>query len=161
MRSNEIRDFYWRSEKHLNKMKKLFILFICGMALCSSAQDKLLTIQDALWKARTVFAPTELKNASFIPSSASYAYVKDNGLVIVNGEAEKQLEGLSLTKLNKAVKAVGEDTLAEFPVITWQDVDHFHFAGRKAGEWSYSLKEDKLGRYEMYYTTAAGRDETP
>ena len=121
------------------------IIFIPSALLIVStaiAQNKLLTIQDAILKGRTSLAPKRL-NIGFIKGAAKFAYIDDNVVKIGDNASGKVTDALSLKDLNAALKTSKKDTLASLNAITWKDANSFYFAG-KQGEFIYALDKKSI-----------------
>lgn len=122
-------------------MKK-FILssaLLCGLTVSTSiAQNKLLSIQEAVLKGRSALAPKRLQNLSFIPESAKLSYIDKNELLVVNAVDGKIVSSLSTVAFNKNLAAASLDTVAAFEGLKWKNENEFYFANKK-GEWLYSL----------------------
>jgi dipeptidyl-peptidase-4 len=120
-------------------MKKGIIsLLLATVSLFVFAQDKLLTIQDALNKGRTTLAPKRLQALGFIPGSNKVAYIEKNELIIVNAETGKTVSTISTVSLNKDLVSASIDTISAFEGLIWQNENQFYFSNKK-GEWLHSL----------------------
>ncbi|HRH09982.1 MAG TPA: DPP IV N-terminal domain-containing protein [Bacteroidia bacterium] len=143
-------------------MKKQFIfLALVGFSFTLVSQEKLLTIQEAVWKGRTGLAPAKLKGISFVPGTKAYSYIESNALLVFSSESAKQTTKIELSKLNGALKAAAKDTLAEFPLFSWEDATHFTFFDSKGSAWLYSISDSKLSAKEFYYSSEENREESP
>ncbi|HWI90286.1 MAG TPA: DPP IV N-terminal domain-containing protein [Flavisolibacter sp.] len=103
-------------------MKKYFFLLPLLLLFFSvSAQNKLLTIEDALVKNRTVLAPENLRQLQFVYGTEDYVYLKkiNNQDVWVKGNFRSSSEQtfLSLDNLNQKLRAVGYENLTSMPAI--------------------------------------------
>ena len=102
-------------EKHF-----YFIPFLT-LTLSVFAQNKLLTIEDALVKNRTTLAPENLRQLQFIYGTEDYVYLKriDNRDVWMRGNLKSPAEQkfLSLDDLNQKLRAAGYDGLTGMPMI--------------------------------------------
>lgn len=103
-------------------MKKLLIAyFLILNFLLVSAQNKILTMEDAMLKARTTLAPQNLSQLQFFGNTDEYIYLKK-----LNG-AETWFKGnfitpgdsifLTLDQLNSVLKQAGLDVVKTMPVI--------------------------------------------
>lgn len=122
-------------------MKKF--LFTSAVVLAFSitnAQNKLLTIQEAVLKGRTSLAPKRLQNIGFIGDSKKIAYIDKNELIVVDANSGKVQNSLSTLAFNKALAAGKLDTVAAFENIKWKGENEFWFTN-KTGEWLYSLNK--------------------
>jgi dipeptidyl-peptidase-4 len=121
-------------------MKKIILLLLLLSALVN-AQNKMLSMEDAVLKARTSLAPQNFKQMMWIKNSIDYSYVgTDNHLYKGNAESKPQLL-MRLAELNSALRAQKEDTLSAFPTMEWEDVNSFIFkANKKRWMWITAVK---------------------
>lgn len=122
-------------------MKKLCLLLLL-ISPSLMAQKKMLSMEDAVMKARTSLAPQNLKQLMWIKNTTDYSYIgSDNNLYRGNAEKDKAQILLPLTELNAALKLRKEDTLSSFPMMEWEDVNSFTFkASKKRWLWITALK---------------------
>jgi dipeptidyl-peptidase-4 len=106
----------------MSRFKPLFILFFsCLLSVLSHAQR--LTLEEAVRKQFTTFAPETLDQLAFIPGTDTWFYVKDDKLMSGDSKGEmKQL--LSLDDLNRLL---GPKSIKRFPEITWISPTAFYF----------------------------------
>jgi dipeptidyl-peptidase 4 len=121
-------------------MKKLFVycLLLCIYSAGIVAQNKLLTIQEAVLKGRTALAPKRLGNLGFIPGSKNIAYIDKNELVIVNAKDGKVVTSMSTIAFNKSLAAGSMDTVSAYEGVKWKSDKEFYFKNKK-GEYVYSI----------------------
>ncbi len=112
-------------------MKKLVILSSIVIATTSIAQNKLLTIQDAVLKGRTTLAPKRLTGLSFIPATTKFAFADNNIIKIGENTTGKITDAASLTQINTALKINNKDTLTALGVITWKNANEFYVSNKK------------------------------
>jgi len=102
-------------------MKRLILsVQLLLIALCGAAQQKQLTMQDAMSNARTTLAPQNLTQLQFIYGTENYVYAKRSGndpVWIKGGFNEKEVPFLTLAQLNSKLKAAGLDTAKAMPAI--------------------------------------------
>jgi len=130
-------------------MKKIINLLLLISFIVSSikvlAQDKILTMEDAILKANTTLAPENLQNLTWIPNSNSYSYiVKKNGVdYLVMGTVNKPGRD---TLLSVAIfKTFHKEMSAKkFPAITWLSKDSFYF----------TFENNNSINYEVYHLTS-------
>jgi len=108
----------------MNKLFTLSLVAVSGLAL---AQNKLLTIQDAVLKGRGSLAPKRLQGIAFIPNSTGFSYI-DNDTLRTGDANGKLSSAVSLRALNAALKNAKTDTLRAIPAISWKDAKSFSFA---------------------------------
>jgi dipeptidyl-peptidase-4 len=124
-------------------MKKLIIISSFAIASISIAQDKLLTIQDAVLKGRTTLAPKRLQSLGFISGTAKFSYIDNNAIKVGDNTIGKKTDVLTLKELNTQLKSSNKDTLATFTSITWKNAKQFYFSNKK-GELIYSLDKKTI-----------------
>ncbi|TKC56527.1 S9 family peptidase [Pedobacter hiemivivus] len=103
-------------------MKKLILLIhLVSIAFCGFAQNKQLTMQDAMSNARTVLAPENLSQIQFIYGTEDYVYAKRVGNTPVwlsgNAKTKEDQSFLTLSLLNQKLRAAQQDTLKVLPMI--------------------------------------------
>jgi len=94
---------------------QLLLIVVCG-----SAQQKQLTMQDAMSNARTTLSPQNLTQIQFLYGTENYVYAKraGNEPVWMKGSfKEEEKPFLSLLQLNIKLKAAGLDTANMMPFI--------------------------------------------
>lgn len=103
-------------------MKKIIVAILL-LINCQfvSAQDKLLTMEDVMLKARTTLAPQTLSQLQFYGTTNDYVYLKkvDNKDVWMRGNYKMKADTpfLSLEKLNKFLKLSWLDSVKTMPAI--------------------------------------------
>ncbi len=107
------------------------ILFIVLTVSLIIAQDKLLTMRDAILGSRDVLKIENLTGLQWQGDSQTFVYVDSLNAVygLIGGQAateERQLL-LSLDSLNAAMQTGGLGRATTFPRITWIDQSRFHF----------------------------------
>lgn len=97
-------------------MKKIFfVLTFLSLLIATNAQNKILSMEDAMLRARTVFAPQSLPQLQFYGNTNDYVYLKkaDNKDTWMRGNYKMKADTafLTLDKLNSKLKTAGADTL--------------------------------------------------
>lgn len=123
-------------------MKKiLFALFILPASFVF-AQQKQLTMQEAMLNARTTLAPENLRQLQFVKGTNDYVYLKKvdgtDMFVRANMDSKTETPFLTLTAINSALAANQLDTLKAIPPVQFAEKN-----------WTTSLKGSK---YEFEYT---------
>ena len=103
-----------------NDMQKIVFLFLASCVLSvTNAQQKTLTIEDAMINARTTLAPENLRQLQFIKGTNEYVYLKKiNGIdTWMKGDFKSSGENvfLTLADLNNKLRGASLDTLATLP----------------------------------------------
>jgi dipeptidyl-peptidase-4 len=125
------------------KKEHLFIAVVACYSLSIHAQNKLLTIQEAVSKGRTTLAPKRLAGLGFIKGTTKFAYIDNNVLKVGDDASGKTTDVISLKDLNVSLKASNMDTLAAFNTLSWKNDKQFYFSNKK-GELIYSLDKKTI-----------------
>ena len=118
--------------------KSLLLLFAAFCFQLVFSQDKLLTLEDAMLRARTTLAPENLAQLQFFEGSNDYIFLKkQNGLDFwMRGNyklANSEFPYLSLHTLNNQLAEAGVDTFTTMPAIRFTP-----------GGWIMNLKGNKI-----------------
>jgi dipeptidyl-peptidase-4 len=124
-------------------MKKTLILSGLFAISITIAQNKLLTIQDAVLKGRTSLAPKRLQALSFVPNSNGFSYIEKDTLIVGNNVSGKTGKLISLNEINQSLKKLSKDTLEKFSFIKWKDVTQFYFLNKKT-ELIYDIENKSI-----------------
>jgi len=120
-------------------MKKIIFLFQCiAVSFFCIAQNRMLTLEDALVKNRTTLAPENLRQLQFIYGTDDYVYLKkiNNKDVWVRGNFKTgETPFLTLEQLNQKLKSAHNDTLNVMPEIQFN----------QSAEWLMTIKGSKIG----------------
>jgi dipeptidyl-peptidase 4 len=114
-------------------MKRFFFLPFIIFSLTVLAQNKLLTIEDAMVRNRTTLAPQNLRQLQFVYGIEDYVYLKkiDDKDVWMRGNPKSSTEQtfLSLDELSQKMKLSGYDGLTAMPPINFN----------KSREWMFTV----------------------
>ena len=119
-------------------MKRLFFFLSFFSCLPAIAQNKILTMEEAILKARTTLAPENLKQLQFIYGTDDYVYLKkvDGKDVWMKGSNKtNETPFLTLEQLNAKLKAGALDTTDAMPVIQFN----------QSPDWIVTVNKNKLG----------------
>ncbi|MGZ3923348.1 MAG: DPP IV N-terminal domain-containing protein, partial [Flavisolibacter sp.] len=104
-------------------MKRYFFLPFLILTLSVLAQNKLLTIDDAVVRNRTTLAPENLRQLQFLYGTEDYVYLKkqgDNDVWMRGNLASAQEKTfLTLDDLSQKMKLAGFDALTAMPAINF------------------------------------------
>lgn len=123
-------------------MRKLIVLFIL-IHLASPAQNKLLTIQEAVLKGRTSLAPKRLQNLTFVKGENAWAYAEGNTLIKGDIVSAKTSTFTDLKVINAALKLNKLDTLKALPFITFENPSTIRFT-QSANQLFLNIKTQSL-----------------
>lgn len=112
--------------------KALLLIISFAVSVSLPAQNKLLTIQDAVLKGRTALAPKRLQNLGFIKGSDKFSYIDDNVIKMGDNTSAKTSDMISLKELNQVLKETSKDTLKGLGVIEWKNDKQFYFMNGKS-----------------------------
>ncbi len=118
-------------------MKNILIAYLLLIFLEPKliAQNKMLTMDDAIIKSKISLAPKRLPQLMWVKGINDFSYIDTSNskevLLRGNPEGKVNAEYTNLTTLNAELKKAKIDTLKHFPTITWKDMDHFSFEWKK------------------------------
>jgi len=121
------------------------ILFVVVIATMVQAQNKMLTIQEAILKGRSSLAPKRLQALAFIPESNKISYIDNNSLIVREPSKVQVVYSLGIQGLNAQLKTQGIDTVKAFEGLLWKNEKSFYFKNSK-GEWEYSLSSKTISK---------------
>lgn len=126
------------------KLSKLCVLlFVLGVSSIVCAQNKLLSIHDAVLKGRSSLAPKRLQGIAFIPESNRLSYTDKNTVYVLESTKAKVEYSLSVAELNTQLKAQKMDTIAVFEGLSWRDERSFYFKNGKQ-EWVFAIENKAI-----------------
>lgn len=124
-------------------MNSRFLTALLFAATTAIAQNKLLTIQEAVLKGRTTLAPKKLQALSFIPGTDGFAYIDKDTILVGNNITGKTGKLVSLRDINSVLKKDSKDTLDRLTIITWKNALQFYFSNKK-GEFIYNIDKKTI-----------------
>ena len=132
-----------------HNIKTAIIAIISFYSFASLAQNKLLTIQEAVLKGRTTLAPKRLQGLSFVKNSNQFSFIDNNTIKLGDQQSGKIKELLSLKELNAQLKSSTKDTLAALTSITWKNGNQFYFTNKK-GELLYTIDKKTISESDKH-----------
>lgn len=127
-------------------MKKIIstaLLFI--IYTCVTAQNKMLSMEDAMLKARTTLAPENLSQLQFYGNTNDYIYLKkiDGKDIWLKGNYKSASDSIFLTldALNNKLKQPGLDTVKTMPAIKFSP-----------GRWTMTISGSKIALEPVLHT---------
>lgn len=124
-------------------MKPLLILTGLAISSLALAQNKQLTIQEAVLKGRTSLAPERLQALGFVNGKNQFSYINNNTLLIGDNSNGKTAKVLTTRDLNAILKTQNKDTLAALTSVSWKDADNIYF-NTKQGEFIYNISKKSI-----------------
>jgi dipeptidyl-peptidase 4 len=114
--------------KNFNTTLFLFLLLF-GTSL--RAQNKMLTMEDAILKGRSTLGPKTLRQIKWMKDETSFSFidVRDSkeALYSIETTSGKETKVLSITQFNQFLQKAYFDTMPRLPEIEWESNDAFHF----------------------------------
>ncbi|MES2558219.1 MAG: DPP IV N-terminal domain-containing protein [Bacteroidota bacterium] len=117
----------------MNQQKVFSFLLLASLSVCSWAQNKMLTTEDAVMKQRTSLAPDRLMQLQWIKGTSVFSYVSkvDGKEKIIQQDAAtgKRDTVFSIDDFGVLFKTLEIDVPVpqRLPFITWLDLDKFRF----------------------------------
>lgn len=121
-----------------NKIKTVAFAIGLFYSLGNLAQNKLLTIQEAILKGRTTLAPKRLQALTFIKNTNQFSYIDNNSIKIGENKTGEINDLISLKEINTLLKLAVKDTLLALTSISWKNGNQFYFLNKK-GELLYTV----------------------
>jgi dipeptidyl-peptidase 4 len=135
----------------MNKLIHTLALFAV-IGISAQAQDKMLTIQDAILKGRTTLAPKRLQSIGFA-GNEHFGYIDNNSVMLFEAATGKQTTSLSIADINAALKKGSIDTVAQLEGFRWKDANGFYFNSKKT-EYLFDTKLRSVSRSERKQSDA-------
>ena len=111
------------------------------------AQNKLLTMEDAMVRNRTSLAPANLRQLQFIHGTEDYVYLKNEKGVDIwmrgNLQSKAETEFLSLDQLNERMRLADMRTFNTMPVINFSTSPRWLITSR-SGKFAYDPQRKKV-----------------
>ena len=125
----------------MNIIKTSLLTLLLGLsAFSATAQTQELSLEDAILKRWSDFAPENLKALQWVEGSKLYSYTSADEIVISDFKSEKKR--IKATDINEALKSV--------PRIHWIDSDNFRYAHN--GEmYRYNVSSAKSHKILSYF----------
>jgi dipeptidyl-peptidase-4 len=141
-------------------MKRIFLLgyllVSCGLFFGAVAQEKKLTMEDAILGQWRQFYPETLSRLAWRGESNEYTYVKGEKIMAaVPGKKERVL--LSLEAINKALKSEGIKSLKRVPYYSWLNKNTMQFSVKNTLI-QFNFVESKVNLKLKYNENAANID---
>jgi len=124
-------------------MKKpiITLIILTFVFLSISAQDKLLTLQDAIYMNRDIY-PASIPQLQWIGDSDQYAFAKENAIYKVTAKRGTETLLFDLDMLNTGMIAGGDDSLMRLPRINLYKDDAGYFkSGNTYYEYNFRIHE--------------------
>jgi len=124
--------------------KPIITLFIFSFIFLSiSAQDKLLSLQDAIYMNRDIY-PASIPQLQWLGDSDQYAFAKENAIYKVTAKRGTETLLFDLDMLNTGRLAGGDDSLKRLPRINLYKDDAAYFkSGNTYYEYNFRIHELK------------------
>jgi len=120
----------------------MIFLAMALVSLCSHAQTKLLSIEDATGLNRAL-SPKRLSQLQWCGDSPHFSFVDGNCLISQSVKSSARDTILNLDALNKQLPELNSDSLRRFPAITFSSPGSLWFV-QKGQIFRYSLDEKKM-----------------
>lgn len=124
---------------------KHFVLIFSLIAFPALAQQKMLTMEDAVLYQYGKLSPDRLQQLQWVKGTNLYSYIdnKDGESTLFIGDATNENQAsakLSISDLNKALETINGPECKRFPNINWKDANSFEFED-KQNLYTFNLSE--------------------
>ena len=128
----------------MQKRITIFFVVVSFLTNVAIAQNKELTIEDAVWNQWFSLAPEELSQLSWKPESYDYTYV-ENWTAIEQGsiKSKKDKNICVIDEINKQLKKLDLPTISYFYNFKWLDDNRFVQTSNNL-VFIYNVEDDKL-----------------
>ncbi len=109
----------------------------------SFAQDRKLTIEDAIVGQYRELAPARYRNLQWIGETTAYSFQDIKKLYSQSTKDNDTITLLTIDELNTAIEAKGGSPLSYLPAIQWESKNDFHFYSGQTW-YHYNLAEKSL-----------------
>lgn len=138
-------------------------LFFIAVAQIAVSQTKLLTMEEAVVKQRTILAPSKLKQLMWVKNTSTYSYIdirdKEEILVIGNPGNTKLTDAVTLIQFNNSLAKSNLEEVKSFPPITWENEKQFSFTNKKQRvAFNIDSKTTKILRIDDFGDGAENQD---
>jgi dipeptidyl-peptidase-4 len=107
------------------------ILFLLLFGTSLMAQNKMLSMEDAILKGRSTLGPKTLRQIKWMNDENNFSFtdVRDSkeALYSIEAASGKETKLLGMNQFNQFLQKAYFDTLPRFPEIEWESNDAFHF----------------------------------
>ncbi|MBB6612148.1 S9 family peptidase [Pontibacter sp. Tf4] len=142
-----------------NRLKGLaFTMLLAVATLQAQAQDKMLTMEDAI--INPALQPENLRQLNWVAGSDDFTFVKDNALVRGNAKSTKHNTILTVDKLSAAIQAAGGKEVKSFPAVQWKDANTL-VLNLQGKIFNYNLKDGKATIVTTYAADAENAELDP
>lgn len=132
----------------MNIIKSSLLVLSIGLsAFSSAAQTQDLSLEDAILKRWSDFAPENLKALQWVEGSKLYSYTSGKEIVISNFKSE--IKRIKASDINEALKRV--------PSIHWIDSDNFRYA-HNAEMYRYNISSGKSEKILTYFKDGQNKE---
>ncbi len=137
--------------------KNTFVLFLLTVIFQFqlTAQNKLLTVEDASWRNYSLF-PAYVSNLHWVGNSNNYVFAKRDTVFKYDAKRGTKTVLLTLDKLNSAFVKSGNDSLKRMPRIKFDD--SYGYFSNKGSYYKYNLKDNSVLKTAQIPDTAENAD---
>lgn len=133
------------------KTFKYLFIFLLIPIFSSNAQEKLLSVEDAILNAFR-YNPTNLRMLNWIPDTDNYVYAEGNGeqsvLIVSSAKSNKKDTLFSVKELNKKLEIENFTKLNNLPQIKWLNSTSIQF-WNSGILFEYNIKSKKIEKINL------------
>ncbi len=127
-------------------MKKTILLLI-AFANSAIAQNKMLTMEEAVVLQRTTMSPKKMQQLMWVKNADAYSYVDkiddESVLIVMDAKTTKETTRIKLSDIGFSMQEQKLNPVEKFPAIQWLNSQQFSFESNK--KWlSYNIKTKKI-----------------
>ena len=115
----------------LIKKWTLLIILCLGWGTDIHAQNKVITLEEAVLKQRKELAPERINQLKWVKNTDAISYVKEEKgeqfLMVKTMKPSRAKKSISLSQLNVMMKSKGQASLKKIPAVNWLNDQEFFF----------------------------------
>jgi dipeptidyl-peptidase-4 len=134
-------------------MKKQFLFLLLSLIILQPvfAQKKTITVEQAIMQ-RAALSPKRMSQLQWLPGATAFVYVDtlNKAQMLFKGNTSGAVsQMLALKEVNDALKVIGGDTLAKFPMLSFKSNEIFQFTSGTQ-KYSYDFTRKQLKKADEY-----------
>ncbi|MCB2221585.1 MAG: S9 family peptidase [Bacteroidetes bacterium] len=136
---------------------RIYLLLLMALTILSiNAQDKQLTLEDAVYMNRSIF-PKRINQLNWMGKSDYWSYVDNNELIRSRASSNDPQTIANLDDLNAGMADLEEDSIKRFPQFSFLEENKIYFTNKNQ-LYTYNITTRNLQKVNGYPKEAANTD---
>ncbi len=133
----------------MKQILAFLLIFAATSAFYLSAQDKQLTIDEAVVGVYLQLSPEKISGIQWRPGFDQYSFTHENALWVYDIDSDEEIELINLNTINKSLKKEKQDSLKYFPSVWWASGNAIRFYASNSLI-LYDVKDEKILQKFIY-----------